>query len=357
MASILIDLYMLKYPHCGFGQIAWNYARYFKESYVPQPNIEITLLVPPKYKGAFGNNVKYVTGIFFRRYISRLFPKYDLWHSTDQIPRFKPYSKDTTYLLTIHDFNHEYEKTGVALKHAQNRINKHIKRADHLIYISQFAASDGKRFSICPDTPHKIIYNGVENLSICKDEVPAGINPNKPFFFTIGEVRQKKNFHVLLDVMKAFPEYELYIAGPHPTDYAKQMIERIEKENITNVHLLGRVDNQHRVWLYRNCKAFLFPSLFEGFGLPVIEAMQFGKPVFSSDKTSLKEIGGKCAYFWTNFEPDYMVKVMKEGLSDFDSNPNRSIAAKEYAASFSYERNIQSIMDFYKELLKDKGVI
>lgn len=355
MASILIDLYMLKYPHCGFGQIAWNYARYFKDAYVPQDNIEITLLVPAKYKGAFGNNVKYVTGNFFRRYISRLFPKFDLWHSTDQIPRFKPYSADTTYLLTIHDFNHEYEKDGVKLLHARRRINKHINRANHIIYISEFAASDGKRFSERNDIPCSVIYNGVENLSTCEDEQPANIDASKPFFFTIGEVREKKNFHVLLDVMKQLPQYQLYIAGPHPTDYAEKILKRIEEEKISNVHLLGRVDNKHRVWLYRNCKAFLFPSLFEGFGLPVIEAMQFGKPVFSSDKTSLKEIGSKYAYFWTNFEADYMVDIINKGLADFEANPSRKQENIDYALSYSYQHNIDNILKCYSRLLSEKG--
>jgi glycosyltransferase involved in cell wall biosynthesis len=357
MASVLIDLYMLKYPHCGFGQIAWNYARYFRDQYESQPGLEITLLVPAKYKGAFGDKVKYATASVAKKLFPRLFPKFDVWHSTDQMPRFKPYYADTTYLLTVHDYNHEYEKIGIDLIHARERLNKRIARANHLIYISEFAASDGKRFCQRPELPYSVIYNGVENLTSCSDEVPAGIDPTKPFFFTIGEVRKKKNFHVLLDVMKSFPEYQLYIAGPHPTEYAEQMKKRIVQENISNVHLLGRVDNPHRVWLYRNCKAFLFPSLFEGFGLPPIEAMQFGKPVFMSDKTSLKEIGGSCAYFWTHFEPNYMVEVIRKGLEDFQENPVRKQDCVAYAHSFSYQRNIQQIMDCYVDLLKQKGAL
>lgn len=357
MAKILIDLYMLKYPHCGFGQIAWNYARYFRDSYQPNPQLEITLLVPAKYKGAFGNKVQYESASVCKKLFPRLFPKFDLWHSTDQMPRFKPYYSDTTYLLTIHDYNHEYEKSGVALQHARERLNKRIARANHLIYISQYAASDGKRFCPRPDLPYSVIYNGVESLTHCADALPPGIDADKPFFFTIGEVREKKNFHVLLDVMKQFPQYQLYIAGPHPTDYAARIQERIAQENITNVRLVGRVDNEHRVWFYRHCKAFLFPSLFEGFGLPPIEAMQFGKPVFMSDKTSLKEIGGSCAYFWTHFEADYMVEVMRQGLADFEQNPMRKQDCVAYAHSFSYQRNIQQIMDCYVDLLKQKGAL
>ncbi|MBO4370896.1 MAG: glycosyltransferase family 4 protein [Paludibacteraceae bacterium] len=355
MARILIDLYMLKYPHCGFGQIAWNYARFFKETYIPDPNLEITLLVPRKYVGAFGNKVRYEAASPLKKLFPRLFKHYDLWHSTDQIPRFRPASKDTIYVITIHDFNYEYEKTGTPLLHARKRLRKYVDRANHLIYISHFAATDGQRFCPRPELPHRVIMNGVEDLTRKPESCPAGIDPNHPFFFTIGEVRAKKNFHVLLDVMKSFPEYQLYIAGSHPTDYAAQIQARIEHENISNAHLIGRVSDPERVWLYRHCSAFVFPSLFEGFGLPVIEAMQFGRPVFSSNKTSLKEIGGECAYFWDNFETSYMCEVLRKGLKDFEEHPERDEANRAYAATFSYERNLNAIANCYRELLSQKS--
>ena len=66
--QVLIDLYMLKYPHCGFGQIAWNLARYFRDEYRPDGEIGYTLLVPPRYAGRFGNQVHYEKGTWLKRY-------------------------------------------------------------------------------------------------------------------------------------------------------------------------------------------------------------------------------------------------------------------------------------------------
>lgn len=351
MKKILIDLYMLKYPNCGFGQIAWNYARWFRDEYVPADDLEVTLLVPAKYNGAFGNKVKYQSALVYKKLIPAFFPKYDIWHSTDQMPRFRPYSADTKYILTVHDFNYEYEKSGVELEHARLRMERRLKRADHIVCISRFTESEMSRFAKVSATPMSVIYNGVESLVGQKAERPSAITSDKPFFFTIGEVREKKNFHTLLDVMKSFPEYELYIAGTHPTDYAAKMQKRIDSEKIENVHLIGRVSGAERVWLYKNCSAFMFPSLFEGFGLPVIEAMQFGKPVFSSDKTSLKEIGSKYAFFWESFDADYMVDVVRKGLAEYKAKPGLASEIAAYGNSFTYEKNITALFQLYRSLM------
>ena len=96
----------------------------------------------------------------------------------------------------------------------------------------------------------------------------------------------------------------------------------------------------------------LFPSLFEGFGLPIIEAMSFGKPVFSSTKTSLKEIGGNCAFFWDNFTPEHMQEVINKNLDTFYKNPNLAKQNIDYAMSFSYGRHIKTYWQIYLQLLQ-----
>ncbi|MDR1762307.1 MAG: glycosyltransferase, partial [Bacteroidales bacterium] len=199
----------------------------------------------------------------------------------------------------------------------------------------------------------EVIYNGVEFLDAQKAQRPATcVENDKPFFFTIGLVREKKNFHTLLDCMKLFPEKQLYIAGEATSNYAQKIKERIENENITNVTLLGIISNEERIWLYKNCEAFLFPSLFEGFGLPVIEAMQFGKPVFSSQETSLKEIGGNCAYFWDNFEPQHMKAVIDAHLQKFQADSELQEKTIAYARSFSYEKHFEHYKELYERNMK-----
>jgi glycosyltransferase involved in cell wall biosynthesis len=98
----------------------------------------------------------------------------------------------------------------------------------------------------------------------------------------------------------------------------KEVMEAAKKFGVEDrVKLIGPATEEEKYWYYKNCEAFLFPSYAEGFGLPVIEAMYHGKPVFISDKTSLPEVGGDAAYYFRNFEPEYMQEVFKEGMRDY----------------------------------------
>ena len=97
---------------------------------------------------------------------------------------------------------------------------------------------------------------------------------------------------------------------------------------------------------YSTCGASrLFPSIAEGFGLPVIEAMQWGKPVFCSDHTSLPEIGSTHAHYFTDFNPDLMAAIVSEGLKNYTEE--KAAQAKAYAATFSYEKHMQQYLDLY----------
>lgn len=229
-----------------------------------------------------------------------------------------------------------------------------VRWADEVICISEFAKSEVEKHLNLGGKKCKVIYNHVPPL-----DKTLAIKPNaqikEPFFFSVGVIQEKKNLHVLLDLMKLMPEKHLYIAGKeikktHKNWYAQLLKKRIEEENITNVTLLGPVSHEEKIWLYENCEAFLFPALFEGFGLPVIEAMQFGKPVFSSKETSLKEIGGNFSYFWDSFDPQDMKAVIDKHLDGFYQDDKLIMEEKKYADSFSYDKHFEEYEKLYAKL-------
>ena len=349
---ILVDLSILKNVNCGLGQIALNYGNFYKNEFIPSLLFDVYLLVPKKFIGQFGSNVKYIESAWWYKFFPCLLPKMTVWHAIHQRSHFSPFWKSTKYLLTIHDFNFAYEKTGKKRDKYLSDIQKNINRADKITCISHFAKADTERLADTKGKSIDVIYNGVEHLDQDLAQKPSFVQNEKPFFFTIGEVKEKKNFHTLIDLMKLFPEKMLYIAGNKGNNYAQQIVQRIKTEHIENVFLTGIVTNNERIWLYRNCEAFLFPSLFEGFGLPIIEAMSFGKPVFSSTKTSLKEIGGNCAFFWDNFTPEHMQEVINKNLDTFYKNPNLAKQNIDYAMSFSYGRHIKTYWQIYLQLLQ-----
>jgi glycosyltransferase involved in cell wall biosynthesis len=113
------------------------------------------------------------------------------------------------------------------------------------------------------------------------------------------------------------------------------------------VHFLGIITEKQKLWAYQNCKAFVFPSLSEGFGLPVVEAMSVGKPIFLSNLTSLPEIGGDDAYYFNDFSPENMVKTFQEGMADFEKNPQKSERLRQRAAKFTWKKAAEAYWELY----------
>lgn len=354
MKRMLIDLSELKDLYRGLGQVALAYGEYFKNHYrKSQSDYKITLLMPKEMFGMFGEEVSYLDSKHPLRILHRwFFPQFDIWHSTHQLSRFKPpflRSAKTKVILTIHDLNYLYETQGARRRRKHARLQRKVHRADMLICISQFVKQEVERNLELNGKGCRVIYNGVTDISLEPSSKPK-TDIKKPFFFSIGVFRRKKNFHVLLDMMKLMPDKQLYLAGIATTDYGEYIQSRIRDEGVHNVHVLGSVSAKEKVWLFSHCEAFLFPSLFEGFGLPVIEAMQFGKPVFSSKETSLKEIGGEFAYFWDSFNAEEMKSLIEESLDVFYSDEKLQSDMKEYAFSFTYEKHFEQYGKIYKNL-------
>lgn len=349
--KVLVDLSELKNIYHGLGQVALAFGNYFKENYSRKDGgYSLTLLLPKPMFGMFGDEVDYMDSSgWFNKYFHHLFPTFDVWHSLYQLSRFKPASSRTKLILTVHDLNYLYVTKGRECRQKHRRMQRRIDRADKIVCISEFTKYDIERNLSLKGKTCEVIYNEVESLLGKPSSQPA-CEIKKPFFLTVGVARPLKNFHVLLDMMKLIPDKHLYIAGENRTEYGEMIQERIREEGIKNVTLLGAVSEREKVWLYTHCEAFLFPSLFEGFGMPVIEAMQFGKPVFSSAETSLAEIGGDYAYFWRNFDPREMKQLVDENLLNFYQDKDLVKRQTEYALSFSQGKFFEKYMELYARL-------
>ena len=101
--------------------------------------------------------------------------------------------------------------------------------------------------------------------------------------------------------------------------------------------------------MFENCKAFVFPSLNEGFGLPVVEAMHFGKPLILSKLTSLPEIGGKEAIYLDNFLPEEIASKIEFAIKN--DTPERQKLLKNRASLFSWEKAAEQYLEIYNTIL------
>jgi glycosyltransferase involved in cell wall biosynthesis len=111
------------------------------------------------------------------------------------------------------------------------------------------------------------------------------------------------------------------------------------------------ISDAHKAWAYSQCTAFLFPSLTEGFGLPPIEAMHFGKPTFLARRSCLPEIGGDAAEYFDDFTPGAMRGVIEHGLLRHD-HEQRASFVQAHAAQFDWDVCAARYLDLYRRLLK-----
>lgn len=315
--------------------------------------IELCLIVPKKFVGCFGDEVEYIVLNFINWHFNlKWFKKgIDIYHSTHQCTRLKFMRRAGINLLTVHDINFMYEKSGSKLEKYKRKFTRALAHADVVTYISDFVKHDVEAH-FAPRYDGKVIYNGVADLSGVEGNFSKFNLEDGGYLFHISSCLPKKNVHKIVEMMRYLPEERLVVVGNLNSNYIRGIQENVEKWGLKNVTMLTNVGNEDKAELYRHCKGFLFPSLCEGFGLPPIEAMHFGKPVFLSALTSLPEIGGDSAYYYHNLDPEAMAETTRNGLAEFYADPQANGAMlRERAASFNWEKCADEYMKLYIELL------
>lgn len=143
---------------------------------------------------------------------------------------------------------------------------------------------------------------------------------------------------------------ELLIAGKHDDENYLSFIQNKSKELGVqdNVHLLGRVTENEKSWYFNNCSAFAFPSISEGFGLPVVEAMSCGKPLFLSDRTALPEIGGDVSFTFMISMPSMSGRYFMTGWNCIMPTGCGKIKARSY--NFNWHKAAREYLEVYRSL-------
>jgi glycosyltransferase involved in cell wall biosynthesis len=350
MSRILFDCERLKYPNTGLYTFCKQLGLTLQTN--APSDFEIEYYLPSSSIGLFGDTAKYHIQKSWHKLFVPGSGAFDIWHSSNQVSRYLPSSSRVKVVLTIHDLNFFIEKNDrpASIKKNLKQIQERIDRASAIVCISKFVANEVESTFDLQGKRAITIHNGctfddnIENIS------PVYI-PEKPFLFSIGTVLPKKNFHVLPALLQG-NELELIIAGNHSSQqYVHKILEEAKNEGVSGrVKIIGTISDRERHWYYKNSTAFVFPSIAEGFGLPVIEAMHYGKPVFLSNHTSLPEIGGDAAYYFNNFEPNNMRETFNQGMSSFLKDDMEE-KAKLRASQFSWQQTAKSYLDLYSRLL------
>lgn len=348
MKKILIELEKLKTLNCGFE----HFCRALGTAFTEIPNeFQWIYYLPENNFHQFGKKVSYQKINPLGRYFPALNPKADLWHLLRQDSPYRPPNAKIPCVLTIHDLNFLHEKKKSPKKRIA-RIQKKIDRAQIITTVSQFAADEVKKYCEIGNRPIHVIHNGVDLLDINHARRPQFSLPPK-FLLALGAIVPKKNFSVLLDLLEKLEKNTyLVLAGSNQHAYAAEIYEKAHRYGMTErIIMPGPVNDAEKAWLYYHCTAFFFPSIAEGFGLPPIEAMRAGKPVFLSRSTSLPEVGGSEAFYFDDFEPTHMQDVFLSGMHAYENDPEKKSRIIAWSNQFQWKTAAEQYLKVYRKIL------
>lgn len=232
-----------------------------------------------------------------------------------------------------------------------------ILRSETVITVSEFTKKDiAQKYGWAKDKI-KVTYEACDDFcrvtNISSNQVLEKYGIIKKYILYVGNAYPHKNLEKLMDAFKdvsrVFPEMRLALVGKEDFFYAR--LKKYTKDRqIGNVQFLGYVDDQELDVLYRFAECYVFPSLYEGFGLPPLEAMAKGTPVVSSDHACMKEVLGDAAYFVDARKSQELsqgiLKVLKENkLKD-------QLVEKGYKQieGYSWEKMAKETLDIYQKL-------
>ncbi|MBO9683692.1 MAG: glycosyltransferase family 4 protein [Flavisolibacter sp.] len=352
MKRIVFDCERMKYANTGIYSYCFQLGMRLQQQANPR-NEEVIFFTPPSIKGIFGKHSGYILQNSLQKFWLPSLRKYDIWHSTYQNSHYLPLlDHKIKVVLTIHDLNFLYDQKKSQAKKAKylRYVQKNIRRSSAIVTISEFAKSDILRNCDVGNRAVVAIHNGTNSL-----EAPVllgnSYRPRARFLFSIGVVNRKKNFHVLLPLLQQNSDIELLIAGPaDDPDYLHFMKDRARILGVEEkLRVLGPISEAEKSWYYSHCYAFAFPSLSEGFGLPVAEAMSVGKPVFLSDRTALPEIGRDVAFYFHDFNEQRMQHVFTRGMEDYTRDKMED-RIRQRSTDFCWRRAASQYLELYRSL-------
>jgi glycosyltransferase involved in cell wall biosynthesis len=350
--KVVFDAERLRNPNSGLGQFCRALGTALLE--VKPPDASMSFVVPAGMESTF-TGARTLRTKWWMRYQT---PTYaDVWHAPHQDVWIRPPAA-ARVVLSIMDLNflERAEYTDAKKARRLAAVQKKIDAADGIATISEYTAAVVRRHLVVPDIPLRVIYlgNPLDGVVI-PETLLTGFMPPTPgkFFLFVGVIHPKKNVKALVPLLRAFPDMSLVLAGPNDHPYAKEVYYAAGAAGVGDRLIMpGPVTDSTKRWLYENCRALLFPSISEGFGLPVVEAMSVGKPGFLSRLTSLPEIGGDAAYYFDSFEPESMIETVRAGLADFDAHPQRPAELRAHAARYSWMQAATEYWALYDEVLR-----
>jgi glycosyltransferase involved in cell wall biosynthesis len=231
------------------------------------------------------------------------------------------------------------------------------RRADVVVTVSEFSAEEIAEHTAIPRDRIRVVPNGVDLTPASPREIERSLHTlgldARPYVLWLGTSQPRKNVRVLVD---AFARVAAADALPHVLVLAGASGWLVDDEAAVRalgdrVRLLGRVPQVHLAPLFAGADLFAFPSLHEGFGIPVLEAMAQGTAVVAADIPALREVAGGAARFVPPEDVDAWAAALTELLTDDTARAELGSRGRAYAPRYSWDRCADETVAVYREVL------
>ena len=289
--------------------------------------------------------------------------KVDLFHAPHYIlPPLVPCKS----VVTIHDCIHlrfpQYLPNQFAYAYARSSLWIASHRANRILTVSEASKRDILRYFRVPESKIDVIYNAIDERfgEAPTDEemqqVQERFQLDDRFVLYAGNIKPHKNLERLIEAFHAvrrgpLEQVKLLIIGDEISKYAtlRRAVHRLKLHK--HVRFLGFVPDKTLACLYRLASVFVFPSLYEGFGLPPLEAMASGTPVITSNVSSLPEVVGDAALLIDPYDPGAIADAMRRVLTEEGLASEMRVRGFMRVRHFSWERSVRRVREIYDEVL------
>ena len=274
--------------------------------------------------------------------------RYDIFHPTYYNCYFFDAGVDKPIVVTVHDmiqeiFPEEFSEEIILQK------KRHILESDHIVAVSKNTKDDILKFypQISPDKI-SVIYHGASFGMLVPEEFQV---PEKYLLF-VGRRDGYKNFlnflSAIIPLLSSDPGLSIVCAGEDLKPYEKAFIA---EHGISDRIFCSRVSDSRLLYLYMKAEAFVFPSLYEGFGLPVLEAFRAGCPICLSDASCFPEIAGDAAFYFDPSSSESILETVSRCLKDGYARKKAIERGYLRLRDFSWEKSASSLEKVYAGLL------
>ncbi len=291
-----------------------------------------------------------------RRFIKKCFHRQldlNIFHPTYYHPYFMDIIGDIPFVLTIYDMAHEhyphmFSKFDFTAEHKK----KVAAKANRIIAISEHTKNDIITLLKIPASRIDVIPLAT-TLSCTDAKAPSIPLPNH-FILYVGKRNTYKNFFFLLQAVKVLfkTDTNCFLVCAGGGTFTKQEIREIERLHLSERIIQIHADDTLLAYLYSKARAFVYPSLYEGFGIPVLEAFACGCPAILSNRSSLPEVGGDAAQYFDPENQASLVAALSEVLNNNDAAEHMRKKGLERVKLFSWDDTARKTLETYKKVIR-----